>query len=100
MFVVSKDRISIINMEQITNLYIGADGCTIKADYANGKGCQIGRYNGEKEAKAAVEIVVRSMQRNEVSFMPNDEEVRTAIQTQETKWHHATGKKMKGHGGS
>lgn len=87
-------------MEQITNLYIGADNCTIKVDYANGKGCQIGRYNGEKEAKAAVEIVVRSMQRNEVSFMPNDEEVRIAIKTQETKWHHATGKKTKGHGGS
>lgn len=31
MFLVSKDKNSIVNMSQITVVYLGADNCTIKA---------------------------------------------------------------------
>lgn len=61
MFVVSKDKNSIVNMSQITVVYLGADNCTIKADYQNGKGCQLGRYNSEKEAKTAIDIIANNM---------------------------------------
>lgn len=42
MFLVSKDKNSIVNMLQMKVVYLGSDNCTIKADYQNGKGCQLG----------------------------------------------------------
>lgn len=100
MFLVSKDKNSIVNMSQITVIYLGADNCTIKADYQNGKGCQLGRYNSEKEAKTAIDIVADSMVKTEVCFMPQDSEVGAKINIVEPKPHHISGKKTKGHGGS
>ena len=100
MLIVNKDRNGIINIANITNIYIEADGCTIKADYVNGKGCQIGRYVSEKEAKTAISIAAKNMQKSGVCMMPDDNEIRAQLALEETKWHHVTGKKVKGHGGS
>lgn len=100
MFLVSKDKNSIVNMSQITVVYLGADNCTIKADYQNGKGCQLGRYDSEKEAKTAMEIVANSIGKTEVCFMPVDDTVNAKMNLEEQKCHHITGKKTKGHGGS
>ncbi|MCM1172096.1 MAG: hypothetical protein NC393_08200 [Clostridium sp.] len=100
MYLVSKDKNSIINMSQITVVYLGADNCTIKADYQNGKGCQVGRYNSEAEAKTAMDIVANSMDQVEVCFMPQDSEVNARLNLEEQKQHHISGKKTKGHGGS
>lgn len=41
MYIVSRDKRSIINTEQITSMYVGADGCTIKADFENGKAVRL-----------------------------------------------------------
>lgn len=100
MYIVSKDKNCIINTELITSIYIGADGCTIKADFGNGKGCQIGRYFSEKESQIAIETVASSMGKNEVCFMPEDNAVKAKINLGEQKQHHISGKKTKGHGGS
>ena len=51
MFIVSKDKKALINLEQVTSIYIGSDGCSVKADYRGGNGCQLGRYNSDKEAR-------------------------------------------------
>lgn len=100
MFLVSKDKNSIINMSQITAVYLGADNCTIKADYQNGKGCQLGRYNSEAEARTAMNIVAGGMGKAEVCFMPGDSAINAEINARERKPHHISGKKAKGHGGS
>lgn len=100
MYIVSKDKNSIVNMSQITVVYLGADNCTIKADYQNGKGCQLGRYNSEKEAKTAIDIVANSMSKTEVCFMPEDSAISAKLNLGEQKQHHISGKKTKGHGGS
>lgn len=101
MFLVSKDKKAIINMQQVSCIYIGADACTIKADFENGRGCQIGRYASEKEALIAMEIITETMRRGEICAAPDDEAVRGRIRSSpESPWHHATGKKTKGHGGS
>lgn len=100
MYIVSKDKKSIINTEQITSMYVGADGCTIKADFRNGKGCQIGRYNSEKECQIAIEIIAGSFGRSDACFMPEDNAINAKISLGGQKYHHATGKKTKGHGGS
>lgn len=101
MFLISKDKNSIVNMSQITAVYLGADNCTIKADYQNGKGCQLGRYNSAKEARVAIDIVVSCMEKAEVCFMPDDNAISAKINLEEQKFHHnINGKKTKGHGSS
>lgn len=100
MYIVSKDKNSIVNMSQITVVYLGADNCTIKADYQNGKGCQLGRYNSETAAKMAMEIVANSMGKMEVCFMPEDSAVSAKLNLTEQKQHNISGKKTKGHGSS
>ena len=100
MFIVSKDRNSIINTAQITAIFVGADNCTIKADYQNGKGCQLGRYNSETQAHTAIEIIAESIGRCEICFMPKDNDVDAKINLTEQKQHNVNGKKTKGHGGS
>lgn len=100
MYLVSKDRNSIVNMSQITVLYLGADNCTIKADYQNGKGCQLGRYNSEAAARAAIDIIAKNMGKTEVCFMPEDCDVSAKINIEGQRQRHISGKKTKGHGGS
>ena len=100
MYIVSKDKKSIINTEQITSLYIGADGCTIKADFGNGKGCQIGRYHSEKECQVAIEIIAGSLEKSAVCYVPDSMAITAKLSARETKQHHISGKKTKGHGGS
>lgn len=100
MYIVSKDKKAIVNTEQITSIYIGADGCTLKADFGNGKGCQIGRYMSEKECQTAIEIIAGSFGKADVCFMPEDSAISAKINTGEQKQHHISGKKPKGHGGS
>lgn len=99
MFIVSKDKKSIINLEQVTAMYIGSDGCSIKCDYKN-NGCQLGRYNSDKEAKKAIEIISESIGKVDVCVMPDDSAIKAKMNLEEQKYHHITGKKTKGHGGS
>lgn len=87
-------------MSQITVMYLGADNCTVKADYQNGNGCQLGRYSSEAAARMAMEIVAGSMGKTEVCFMPDDSAVNAKFNLGEQKPHHISGKKAKGHGGS
>ena len=98
MFIVNKDRTQVINMNQVTVLFIGSDECSVKVNFAAGQGCQVARYNSHNAAAAAIELLGKSMANcDEVFFFPDDERVRTHAAE---KWHHATGKKTKGHGGS
>lgn len=101
MFILCKDQRSIINMDQITTLYIGSDSCTIKADFQNGKGCQVGRYNSDVETIIALGMVFERVKKMETCKIPTDEDVRAKTNNfSEQKNHHISGKKTKGHGGS
>lgn len=100
MFIVSKDKKAVINLEQVTTMYIGSDGCSIKADYRGGNGCQLGRYDSDKEAKTAMEIIVGNIGKTEIFSMPDNFAVKAKLKMDEPKYHHLTGKKTKGHGGS
>lgn len=100
MYIVSKDKKAIINLEQISTMYIGSDGCSIKADYISGNGCQVGRYSSDREAKKAMELVANAIGKSEVCFMPDDDAVKAKMNSEEQKYRHITGKKTKGRGGS
>ena len=100
MFIVNKGKTSIVNMSQVTVVYLGADNCTVKADYQNGNGCQLGRYNSEAAARKAIEIIASGVGKSEICFMPDDNSINAKINIGEQKSHHISGKKTKGHGGS
>lgn len=99
MIIVSKDKDSIVNMEQVTNIFVGNDGYTVKAAFANGSGCQLGRYNSPI-ANKVIEMIGLAVGRTEVYFLPNDEAVAAKMNETKQTYHHVTGKKTKGHGGS
>lgn len=102
MFIVSKDRKAIINLEQVSTMYIGSDGCSIKADYRSGNGCQLGRYDSARETRIVMEMVADRIGtgKMEICFMPDDSAVKAKLNADGQKYHHITGKKTKGHGGS
>lgn len=101
MFVIANDRKSIINIQQTTSIYIGSDGCTVKVDFKNGKGCQIARYDTESYSKIALEMMADSVNRNkEIFTMPDAQTVRAKINLKKEKSRNINGKKTKGYGGS
>ena len=48
----NQNKSAVYNYNHITNMYIGADNKSIKADFANGTGCQIATYSSTGEASA------------------------------------------------
>lgn len=98
MFIVSKDRDSIINMDHITNLH-ASDPYTIKAAIANGSGYKVGRYNGPV-AEKVIEMIGLAIGKTEVYFLPSDESVQAKLNEERARYHSIDGKKQKGHGGS
>lgn len=99
MLVVSKSRGAIVNVSNIACMYIG-ERATIKVSYVQGSGCQVASYNTQEEAEEALKMLAESIGKAEVFFFPEDEAVRARIGARDQKYHHATGKKTKGHGGS
>ena len=99
MIIVSKDKDSVVNMDHVTNIFVGNDGYTVKAAFANGSGCQLGRYNSPV-ANKVIEMIGLAVGRTEVYFLPDDDSVAAKIHETALTYHHATGKKTKGHGGS
>lgn len=103
MLIVSKDCGEAYNLAHVTNFYIGSDGTTIKASAGTTRGGILGKYNSFEETKTALKIMLHDINKkdNEVVYMPNDNDVSTAIKSiPERKRHHVGGKKTKGHGGS
>ncbi len=101
MFIVTKDGKSIINARYVTSIYMGVDKCCIKADFENGKGCQIARYDTDKYSEIAMNVIADSIRRDEtICYMPDDKGVKARLNIEEQKYHHLTGKKTKGRGGS
>lgn len=100
MFIISKDKKAIVNADSATVIYVGSDGITIKADFKNGRGCQLGRYDSLEECKKTLEMMAKEVGKVNIFQMPESAAIKAEIVKNEACWHHATGKKTKGHGGS
>lgn len=99
--IVNKDRNELFNLEHIGNVYIGSDRVSIKAVIGTTRGGNLGSYRTYEAAVKAMEVLVENIVRDGVKiiYMPSDEEIENKMRTK-TVYHHATGKKTKGHGGS
>lgn len=61
----------------------------------------MGEYKSELEAKKAMEAVIRAVASGEkIILVPDEDTVQATLHGHTEVWHHATGKKTKGHGGS
>lgn len=104
MLIVAKGAACILNTEYITKIYVGSDGCAIKADFQNGQGTQIGRYDTNKAAITAMTMVAEELKRlsekGSAVFFPDDEAVKQQIIHEDVKIHPVNGQKRKSHGGS
>lgn len=104
MLIVAKGASCILNTEYITKIYIGSDGCAIKADFQNGQGTQICRYDTSNAAAIAMNMVAEEMKRlqekGSVVFFPDDESVKQRIIHADVKTYPVDGRKRKPHGGS
>ena len=70
-------------LENITSLYIGSDGCTIKAAAGNTRGGIIGRYDSYEEAKTAFVMLCEKIEKGLVVIKPpGAEETRERIKAQ------------------
>ena len=101
MIIVNKEHNDAYNLSNITNFYIGSDGCSVKVSAGSTRGGIMGKYNSYEETKKAFEILFEKIQKDNtpVIYMPNDNDV-SDILMQNHKYHHIAGKKTKGHGGS
>lgn len=102
MIIVSKNKDIMVNTDHVKSIFIGADGCSLKANFGNTDGCQIARYSSPDESRIAFEMIYEAIGKKEVFVMPEDYEVKSKIMNKRgyTDIHHVTGKKTKGHGGS
>lgn len=105
MIIFSKDGKAMINTDQMENIFVG--GSSVKINMASGRGCQLGTYQTETEAKVALQILARNFINNSpnvVVGMPTDEEVKTRIEAtsknNHTMTHYDNGQKKKRYGGS
>ena len=102
MFILSKDKQSIINLNMVTSLYISSDGYAIKAAFDGTNGCQINRYNSREATIATMQAIGEAIGKTECYIMPSDEEAQAKIYADaaKIKERHKNGAKTKGHGGS
>lgn len=102
MIIVNKDHSDAYNIRHITNFYISFDSCSVKVSAGSTTRAGIlGKYNSYDETKKAFEILLEKIQKNDVPiiYMPSDNDVSDKLRKKQA-YHHVTGKKTKGHGGS
>lgn len=102
MFIVSKDGMAVINTEQVSAVYISSETPNIRAETVNGKMWNIGRYDSRENAQAALGILAERIRsgKDMAVFVPHDRDIQAIRAQEDQKYHHMTGKKTKGHGGS
>lgn len=97
MFIINKDGNDMYNMAHVVNIY--RDECTIKVCAgAATRGGVLGKYNSYDDALLAYSMLINGIKQNanEVFIMPSDKD----LPKKTIAYHHPTGKKTKGHGGS
>lgn len=100
MIIVSKDRDSICNFDNVTAVYL--NGNSVKIKYTNDGFARIGEYNSIKEAEIALEILRNRLRsKSEVCELPTDDEVKAYIvRVPESKQRARNGKKTVRRGAS
>ena len=102
MLLMSKNKDSIVNLEYVENIYIGANGTSIKMISNSGSGSQLGAYTTSEETKMALNILSNRIKSNESLIeMPTEKDIQAEVVSLGVeKQTCSTGKKTKRRGGS
>ena len=105
MYLYSEATGTITNMDHVITIFVGRDGNKLVAKEDDGMILLQQAYTNEAEPREAVVMVAEQVRNarshDAVLTVPNPETVRERIRAKPAEvWHHATGKKTKGHGGS
>lgn len=102
MFILNKETGKLYNLDKVMEIIVGRAGNTISVGMEGGVIRVFADYDTEAEAKEAVCMLAEMLNtgKREVLALPDKEEVRNRLRHRKEVYHHATGKKTKGHGGS
>lgn len=102
MFIFNKKTGKLLNLDKVAEVLVGRERNKLTIARENGAMGIFADYNTETEAKEALSMLVEFMNtgKREVFILPDEEEIKARIRNRKEPWHHATGKKLKGHGGS
>ena len=102
MLLMSKSKDNIFNFEYVENIFIAANGATIKIRFNSGCDWKLGAYDTERDAKIALSIIFNKIRSNQ-SFieMPTENDIQAyVVSLGVEKQTCSTGKKTKRRGGS
>lgn len=100
MVIMSNSQFNVLNLDQIENIFIGADRKSIKANMVSRSGCELAKYENIEQCKYALEMLFVSIKSEDKAFQfPSVQEIeerRTAARS--ASIHVKT--KQNRHGGS
>ena len=87
MMIVNKSENMIVNIQQITHMYVTSNTAIVAADLTNGGHTNLGQYNSMLEAQTALEMLIYRIGNvlGEIVPMPSDNEVKEKINLKEVK---------------
>lgn len=96
MIIMSLSGMSVVNMDFVENIFLGADRLSIKANMASRSGCELAKYSTTENCKNALEAFYMAVKGDERVFQfPKEEDMIHARQYRS----HLTSRKIS-HGGS
>lgn len=101
MYIVSKESGVILNFDNVVELFTGSNGTAAAVKQTDGKIIILQEYESKKEAKEAIIMMSSAMERKNIVYVPNKDEIKGYIVNSRNEQHHLSGgRKQKGHGGS
>lgn len=95
-------RGSIVDTEKVAFMGLSRDGCALCFYLSEaGKPFPMGSYGSEEDALQVLRLIFDAMRKGYHYFeIPTQNQLEQLPKAKEEPYHHATGKKMKRHGGS
>ena len=104
MWIESQNNDCIVNVDHVADIYsVGNDVIALLANTKDKATVILGKYNGSEESRMAVVYMALYLKDKNVTNllqMPSSKTIHALMIGNNKPWHHATGKKTKGHGGS
>lgn len=101
MIIVSQDRTEMCMLEHTTHIFVNQKDFTLRIVVGDTRAGKIGEYSCDAQVRIAFNMLTERIQTGkQVVYVPTEDEVKSRINAMGEKYHHITGKKTKGHGGS
>lgn len=102
MWIKSNMHDCIVNSDHMVDVYCAGTDVIALVKGVSGKATVIlGKYNGTEESRCALDYLFRNLTDvTKTLQMPSSDHMHALMINGNKPWHHATGKKTKGHGGS